>query len=208
MFNRFPNLLGLGLALAIIYHGYIEKDNVKSIINNILVFLARIHCYHCHRVIGHAIAGAFADIFRCSENFSRNRQTSCAGQAKSGLLQCCQNDENYYSSLGGSRYYGCLPDFFSSFFLFFENKLKNWLQKLNILFSLLKIIIIAGLTILVVKGVITNLTVLYLITGVCLIIGCAMICLRFRQRDKPSVLHWNFYFTGTSDGEFGRNRDC
>jgi hypothetical protein len=35
--------------------------------------------------------------------------------------------------------------------------------------------VIAGLVILVAKGVITNLTVLYLITGICLIIGTAMI---------------------------------
>ncbi|HLA58723.1 MAG TPA: hypothetical protein VK622_08180, partial [Puia sp.] len=29
MFNRFPNLLGVGLALAIIYYGYLEKETVK-----------------------------------------------------------------------------------------------------------------------------------------------------------------------------------
>jgi hypothetical protein len=61
----------------------------------------------------------------------------------------------------------------SSYFL--ENKFKRLIPKSNILFSLVKILVIAGLVILVVKGVITNLTVLYLITGICLIIGSAMI---------------------------------
>ncbi|HET7000674.1 MAG TPA: hypothetical protein VFI33_05185, partial [Puia sp.] len=40
MFNRFPNVLGIGLVTAIIYYGYIEKDTIKSVVNNILIFLA------------------------------------------------------------------------------------------------------------------------------------------------------------------------
>jgi hypothetical protein len=43
------------------------------------------------------------------------------------------------------------------------------------LFSFFKVVIIAGLSLLVIRGNINNLTVLYLITGICLVIGCAMI---------------------------------
>ena len=40
MFNRFPNILGVGLVLAIIYYGFINKMTVKFVFLNIFSFLA------------------------------------------------------------------------------------------------------------------------------------------------------------------------
>ena len=175
MFNRFPNLLGVGLALAIIYYGYLEKETVKTIVNNILLFLAgfiltTLIVLFVMELLGHLqiYLGALKIL---------------AGIGKRPVQ--VKPNQDFYSITKMTKtiiHHWVVAVIMAAFlissvlsFYFFENKIKKLIPKSNILFSFLKIIIIAGLAILVTKGVITNLTVLYLITGICLIIGCAMI---------------------------------
>ena len=175
MFNRFPNLLGVGLALAIIYYGYLEKETVKSIVNNILVFLAgfivtTLIVLLVMQLLGHLqiYLGALKIL---------------AGIGKRPVQ--VKPNQDFYSITKMTKtiiHHWVVAVIMAAFlilsvfsFYFVENKIKRLIPKTNILFSLLKIMLIAGMAMLVAKGVITNLTVLYLITGICLIVGCAMI---------------------------------
>jgi hypothetical protein len=175
MFNRFPNLLGIGLALAIIYYGYLEKETVKTIVSNILVFLAgfiltTLFVLLVMQLLGHL--HIYLDALKI-----------LAGIGKRPVQ--VKPNQDFYSLSKMIRtiiHHWVVAVIMAAFlilsvlsFYFLENKFKRLIPKSNILFSLVKILFIAGLVILVVKGVITNLTVLYLITGICLIIGSAMI---------------------------------
>ena len=175
MFNRFPNLLGVGLALAIIYYGYLEKETVKTIVNNILVFLAgfiltTLFVLLVMQLLGHL--HIYLDALKI-----------LAGIGKRPVQ--VKPNQDFYSISKMIRtiiHHWVVAVIMAAFlilsvlsFYFLENKFKRLIPKSNILFSLVKIIVIAGLVILVAKGIITNLTVLYLITGICLIIGSAMI---------------------------------
>jgi hypothetical protein len=175
MFNRFPNLLGVGLALAIIYYGYLEKETVKTIVNNILVFLAgfiltTFFVLLVMQLLGHL--HIYLDALKI-----------LAGIGKRPVQ--VKPNQDFYSISKMIRtiiHHWVVAVIMAAFlilsvlsFYFLENKFKKLIPKSNILFSLIKIMVIAGLVILVAKGIITNLTVLYLITGLCLIIGSAMI---------------------------------
>ena len=175
MFNRFPNLLGVGLALAIIYYGYLEKETVKTIVNNILIFLAGfiftiLIVLLVMELLGHL--QIYLDALKI-----------LAGIGK--LPVQVKPNQDFYSiskMLKTIIHHWVVAVIMAALlilsvlsFYFLENKFKRLIPKSNILFSILKIIVIAGAAILIVKGVITNLTVLYLITGMCLIIGSAMI---------------------------------
>ncbi|HEV7424004.1 MAG TPA: hypothetical protein VGO21_02320 [Candidatus Paceibacterota bacterium] len=175
MFNRFPNLLGFGLALAIIYYGYLEKETVKTIVNNILVFLAgfiltMLIVLLIMELLGHLqiYLGALkilAGIGKRPVQVKPNQDF----YSISKMIKTIIHHWVVAVIMAALLILSVLS------FYFFENKFKKLIPKSDVLFSLLKIIIIAGMTILVAKGVITNLTVLYLITGICLIVGCAMI---------------------------------
>jgi hypothetical protein len=175
VFNRFPNLLGVGLALAIIYYGYIEKETVKTIVNKILVFLAgfiltTVFVLLVMKLLGHL--QIYLDALKI-----------LAGIGKRPVQ--VKPNQDFYSITKMIKtiiHHWVVAVFMAAFlilsvlsFYFLENEFKKLIPKTDTLFSLLKIIIVAGLALLVVKGVITNLTVLYLITGICLIIGCATI---------------------------------
>lgn len=175
MFNRFPNLLGIGLAMAIIYYGYLEKETVKTIVNNILVFVAGF-------VVTTLLVLLVMDLLGHLQIYLGALKI-LAGIGKRPVQ--VKPNQDFYSITKMTKtiihhwvvavIMGAILIFSVLAFYFFENKFKKLVPKINTLFSLLKIVIIAGLAILVAKGVITNLTVLYLITGICLIIGCAMI---------------------------------
>jgi hypothetical protein len=175
MFNRFPNLLGVGLALAIIYYGYIEKATVKTIIDNVLVFLAgfiitTLIVLFIMQLLGHLqiYIGALKIL---------------AGIGKRPVQ--VKPAQDFYSIAKMTKtiiHHWVVAVLMAVvlissvlYFYFLQNKLKQIVPKIGILFNFIKIIVIAFLAILIVKGVITNLTVLYLITGICLIVGCAMI---------------------------------
>jgi hypothetical protein len=175
MFNRFPNLLGVGLALAIIYYGYLEKETVKIIVNNILVFLAGFILTTLIVILVMELLGHLQIYIGALKIL--------AGIGKRPIQ--VKPNQDFYSITKMTKtiiHHWVVAVMMAGFliisvlsFYFFENKFKRLIPKINFLFSFLKIVIIAGLAILVVKGVITNLTILYLITGLCLIIGCAMI---------------------------------
>lgn len=175
MFNRFPNLLGLGLALAIIYYGYLEKETVKTIANNIFSFLAgfifaTLIVLLVMELLGHLqiYLGALKIL---------------AGIGKRPIQ--VKPNQDFYSISKMTKtiiHHWVVAIIMAAFlilsvlsFYFLENKFKKLTPRSNILFGLVKIVFIAGLSILIVKGTITNLTVLYLITGMCLIVGCSII---------------------------------
>ena len=175
MFNRFPNLLGVGLALAIIYYGYIEKETVKTIINNILVFLAgfifaTFIVLLVMNMLGHL--QIYLDALKILAGIGKRPVQVKPNQDFYSITKMTKTIIHHWVV---AVIMAALLILSVLSFYFFENKFKRLIPKIVILFSFLKIIIIAGLALLVIKGVITNLTVLYLITGICLIIGCAMI---------------------------------
>ena len=175
MFNRFPNLLGLGLALAIIYYGYLEKETVKTIVNNILVFLAGF-------ILTTLIVLLFMELLGHLQIYLGALKILAGIGQRPVQVKPNQDFYSITKMLKTIIHHWVVAVIMAALlilsvlsFYFFENKIKWLIPKSNILFSFLKIIVIAGAGILVVKGVITNLTVLYLITGISLIIGSAMI---------------------------------
>jgi hypothetical protein len=175
MFNRFPNLLGVGLALAIIYYGYLEKETVKTIVNNILVFLAgfilaTLFVLLVMQWLGHL--HIYLDALKILAGIGKRPVQVKPNQDFYSISKMIRTIIHHWVV---AVIMAALLILSVLTFYFLENKFKRLIPKSNILFSLVKIIVIAGLVILVAKGVITNLTVLYLITGICLIIGPAMI---------------------------------
>jgi len=175
MFNRFPNLLGIGLALAIIYYGYLEKETVKTIVNNILVFLAgfivtTLIVLLVMQLMGHL--QIYLGALKILAGIGKRPVQVKPNQDFYSITKMIKTIIHHWVVaviMGAFLIFSVLS------FYFFENKFKRRSPKIGMLFSFLKVMIIAGLAILVVRGVVTNLTVLYLITGICLIIGCAMI---------------------------------
>ncbi len=175
MFNRFPNLLGVGLALAIIYYGYLEKETVKTIVNNILVFLAgfiltTLFVLLVMQLLGHL--HIYLDALKILAGIGKRPVQVKPNQDFYSISKMIRTIIHHWVV---AVIMAALLILSVLSFYFLENKFKRLIPKSNILFSLVKAIVIAGLVILVAKGVITNLTVLYLITGLCLIIGSAMI---------------------------------
>jgi hypothetical protein len=175
MFNRFPNVLGIGLAMAIIYYGYLEKETVKTIINNILVFLAGFIVTTLMVLLVMELMGHLQIYLSALKIIAGIGKRPVQIKANQDFYSITKMTKTIIHHWVVAVIMGAFLIFSVLAFYFFENKFKRLIPKIDILFSFLKIIIVAGLAILVVKGVITNLTVLYLITGICLIIGCAMI---------------------------------
>jgi hypothetical protein len=175
MFNRFPNLLGLGLALAIIYYGYIEKATVKTIINNVLVFVAG---FVCTTVVVLVIMELMGHL-----HIYLGALKILAGIGKRPVQ--VKPNQDFYSIAKMTKtiiHHWVVAVIMAAFliasvlsFYFLENRFKRQNPGIGMLFSFFKVVIIAGLSLLVIRGNINNLTVLYLITGICLVIGCAMI---------------------------------
>jgi hypothetical protein len=175
MFNRFPNLLGVGLALAIIYYGYVEKEALKTILTNILVFLAGF-------VITTLIVLLVMELLGHLQIYLGALKI-LAGIGKRPVQ--VKPNQDFYSISKMTKtiiHHWVVAVIMAAIlilsvvsFYFLENKLKKLTSRINILFGFLKIVLIAALSILIIQGVITNLTVLYLITGICLIVGCSII---------------------------------
>jgi hypothetical protein len=175
MFNRFPNLLGVGLVVAIIYYGYIEKSTVKTIVNNIVAFLAgfvftTLVVLFIMQLMGHL--QIYVGALKILAGIGKRPIQVKPAQDFYSITKMIKTIIHHWvvavlmaAALIASVLY----------FYFLQNKFKQLIPRINILFNFLKLFIIVFLAILVIKGVITNLTILYLITGICLIIGWAVI---------------------------------
>jgi hypothetical protein len=177
MFNRFPNLLGVGLALAIIYYGYIEKATVKSIVNNILIFLAgfiitTLIVLLVMQLLGHL--QIYIGALKILAGIGKRPVQVKPIQDFYSISKMTKTIIHHWVVavlMAAALIAGVIS------FYFLQNKLRLINATFDIVFNCLKIIIVPVLAILIVKGIITNLTVLYLITGTCLIVGCAVILL-------------------------------
>jgi hypothetical protein len=174
-FNRFPNFLGIGLALAILYYGYIYKAEIKTIVK----FLS---CY----LVGFLVTTAVVLLIMKWMGHLQIYLDALSILASMGKKQAIINPaEDHYSIIlmiktiihhfGVTVIIAGLLIIGLIIWYTLENKVKSLFPKINPLLVLIKICIILFIVALVFRGTITNVTINNVITGVSLIVGTWMI---------------------------------
>jgi hypothetical protein len=174
-FNRFPNILGVGLAMAILYYGYVNKAEIKTVVKFLVCFLA-----------GFVITTAIVLLIMKWMGHLQIYLDALYILMGMGTKQAKINPaEDHYSIVhmiktiihhfGVTVIVAGLISLGLIFWYTMENKVKSQFSKINILLGLIKIGIILIVVALVFRGTITNVSINNVITGVSLIVGAWMI---------------------------------
>ncbi len=174
-FNRFPNILGVGLVLAILYYGFINKTELKTIVKMVSCFFAGFLLTTAFVLLIMRIAGQlqiYLDaLYILAGMGKRSAQVNPAEDHYSILLMIKTIIHHFGVTIivAGSIIIGIIA------FYTLESKAKSLYPKINILLGIIKLGIAAIVVVFIFKGTFTNISVNNVITGVCLIAGGSMI---------------------------------
>ena len=175
MFNRFPNILGVGLVLAIIYYGYINKMTVKSVFLNIFSFLAgflvtTLIILLIMKSLGHL--EIYLEALKILRGIGKVPDVSKTAVDSYSIIKLIRTIISHWVIsvitagiviVGAFVYYAL------------ENKFNNLFPKYYLRSVMVKYAIVAIAILLVIFGKINNISILYFLTGLSLIAGCFMI---------------------------------
>jgi len=175
MFNRFPNILGVGLVLAIIYYGYINKMTVKFVFLNIFSFLAgflvtTLIILLIMKSLGHL--EIYLEALKILRGIGKVPDVSKTAVDSYSIIKLIRTIISHWVIsvitagiviVGAFVYYAL------------ENKFNNLFPKYYLRSVMVKYAIVAIAILLVIFGKINNISILYFLTGLSLIAGCFMI---------------------------------
>ncbi len=175
MFNRFPNILGVGLVLAIIYYGFINKMTVKFVFLNIFSFLAgfiitTLVILLIMKSLGHL--EVYLEALKILRGIGKVTDVSKTAVDSYSLTKLIRTIISHWVIsvitagiviVGAFVYYAL------------ENKFNNLFPKYYLRSVIVKYAIVAIAVLLVIFGKINNISILYFLTGLSLIAGCFMI---------------------------------
>jgi hypothetical protein len=174
-FNRFPNILGIGLVLAILYYGYIYKAEIRTVVKYVFCFLA-----------GFLITTAVVLLIMKRMGHLQIYLDALYILMGMGKKQAQINPaEDHYSIILMTKtiihHFGVtviVAALISSGLIILctiENKMKSLIPRINIILVLIKICIVLIVVVLVFRGNITHISINNVITGVSLIAGASII---------------------------------
>jgi hypothetical protein len=187
VFIRLPNLLGIGLVFAILYYGYIEKNNFKSITKQVLFFLAGTLVSTAAILlliyfVGHwdIFMNALQVVYKMGKG---NQHVELQG-SNYGILRLTSQ---FKSNNGKSIFFAL--SIFIGFVLGISlfSTIKKKVSGFNRIRKLLKYIFLSSIFILIVEGVIDNYSLLYFYSGV-IVIVFALILLTPNDNDTRFLM--------------------
>jgi len=174
-FNRFPNILGVGLAMAILYYGFIHKTEIKVIVKMLFSFMAGFLVTTGIVLLIMQLAGQlhiYLDaLYILAGMGKRPVQINPAEDHYSIILMI----KTIIHHFGVTVIVAILIIAGLISFYTMEDRIKRLNPNINILFGIIKLCFIALIVALVFRGTITNISINNVITGVCLVVGTAMI---------------------------------
>lgn len=182
MFNRFPNLLGLGLIITIFYYGYLNHQPVKKQLTNSLLLVSGfiagtiIICLIMY-LIGHL--AIYMNSLKLLFSMGKTANHSPAHQNGYDIFNMIKVLIKQYTI---SVFLAVITFFFILTALLTANKIKKNLNVSKYVISILKYGLILLLIALIISRIINNISLLYFFTGLSLVTGL-MVLLGSKNND-------------------------